>query len=511
MTLLLIGVITPLLSAELSVTDAMISGGVYNYDMMAIAGWTDKANQTGRDACAQLFQSTFSPESFNAYAWAWSGAQEIYVTPWDNTYGTAPGTAPWNYPPPPTGRTETEMICVQTYNFGPSSYAVSGLTASSCIGEYERPAYVDYYYRAIYADGKKVFEETLSDANGNKPSSNSPILLTWTADLSSAPATKVVFIQKSKKNAQTQYNDWPYFNWAIPGDASKVGFVASFNVVPVSNRVSIVQTGGNTTVNEGGASDTYTIVLNQAPASNVTIAVEPTIEPNKTINVGSGLGVTLTLTFTPANWSTPQTVTVSAPENSLRTGDYTSACIHHISSDDINYNQIAVRNFAVQVIDNDLPTFILAPVTSPLAVHERGATSAQFRVSFSALCLAPVSVSLAADAAQMTVSPATLNFTTANWATPQTVTVTALNDTETETYTQSFPVTATAESTDAGFAGLTGSINVSVLDNDCGAWSYQASDINQDCQVNLLDLFAMTSSWLVCTTPETVNCVNLVP
>ena len=64
-----------------------------------------------------------------------------------------------------------------------------------------------------------------------------------------------------------------------------------------------------------------------------------------------------------------------------------------------------------------------------------------------------------------TVSPASLTFTTANWNTPQTVTITGVNDTQADGNVAYTIVTAAATSTDAGYQGRDAD-NVSVTNTD---------------------------------------------
>jgi len=73
---------------------------------------------------------------------------------------------------------------------------------------------------------------------------------------------------------------------------------------PIPGTITLTQTDGSTAVTEGGANDTYTLVLDSAPGADVTITLNNT-NAQITTDVTS-------LTFTASNWSTPQTVTVSA-------------------------------------------------------------------------------------------------------------------------------------------------------------------------------------------------------
>jgi len=75
-----------------------------------------------------------------------------------------------------------------------------------------------------------------------------------------------------------------------------------------ANKVRIAESSNNTTVTEAGASDTYTVVLSQAPTSDVVV----TLSPNSQLMVTPA-----TLTFTSGNYNTAQTVTVRAVDDGL--------------------------------------------------------------------------------------------------------------------------------------------------------------------------------------------------
>jgi hypothetical protein len=69
------------------------------------------------------------------------------------------------------------------------------------------------------------------------------------------------------------------------------------------------------------------------------------------------------------------------------------------------------------------------------------------------------------DTTEGTVSPASVTFTTANWLTPQTVTVTGVNDSIVDGNVAYTIVTAAATSTDTNYNGINAS-DVSVTNND---------------------------------------------
>ena len=101
-------------------------------------------------------------------------------------------------------------------------------------------------------------------------------------------------------------------------------------------------------VTEGGATDTYTVVLDTAPTGDVTIAVT---ETSADISVSA-----TTLTFGTANWSAAQTVTVTAVDDSTTESEETVTITHSVSAtaDTTNYpTTLAVDSVSVTVTDND--------------------------------------------------------------------------------------------------------------------------------------------------------------
>ena len=91
---------------------------------------------------------------------------------------------------------------------------------------------------------------------------------------------------------------------------------------------TITESGGSTDVIEG-ATDTLDIVLNSAPTDNITITVTTPNTGDVLISSTGGAlspdNTTLTLTFTPANWNTPQSVTVTGVEDATDEGGGTTA------------------------------------------------------------------------------------------------------------------------------------------------------------------------------------------
>jgi hypothetical protein len=107
--------------------------------------------------------------------------------------------------------------------------------------------------------------------------------------------------------------------------------------------VAISQSGGSTAVTEGGATDTYTVVLTGEPTANVTITPSPSSQ--LTVSPPS-------LIFTISNWSTPQTVTVTAVNDAVAEGAHSGTITHAAASTDPGYNGIAIAAVTATITDD---------------------------------------------------------------------------------------------------------------------------------------------------------------
>jgi len=222
-------------------------------------------------------------------------------------------------------------------------------------------------------------------------------------------------------------------------------------------RVSIVFPDGPPVVAEGGASGTYGVVLQSQPLAEVVISLTP--DSQLTVSPGS-------LTFTPADWDTPQPVTVTAVDDELAEGLHFGRITHAATSSDALYHGIVIGPLTVQVIDNDEPGFVVSP-TEGLVTSEAGGT-ATFSVQLTSQPAAEVTIGLSSsDPGEGTVSPASLTFTAADWNVPQTVTVTGVDDPVVDGHVAYTIVTAAAVSGDSNYAAVNPpDVSATNLDND---------------------------------------------
>ena len=211
-----------------------------------------------------------------------------------------------------------------------------------------------------------------------------------------------------------------------------------------------------TVTEEDTTGDTYTVVLDTQPTADVTV----------TVAGHSGTEVTPTpasLTFTTTNWSTAQTVTVTAATDTDTTNDMVTLT-HSAASTDTDYGGITIGSVVVTVADNDTDGVTISETS--LTVTEEDTTGDTYTVVLDTPPTADVMVTVAGHARTVvTPTPASLTFTTTNWSTAQTVTVTARNDAD--TINDTVTLTHSATSTDSNYSGITiGSVVVTVEDND---------------------------------------------
>ncbi len=239
------------------------------------------------------------------------------------------------------------------------------------------------------------------------------------------------------------------------------------NSATLSAGVRITQSSGSTKVNEQGLlevpgyegdfaeSDTYTVVLNTQPSASVVITIDP----------GDGLAVDEeTLTFTTSNWNVAQTVTVTAPNDHIAAGDRNVAITHSAASSDSAYNNVAIASVTVALTDSDFVGVFPDPGAEPEELNEVGTTSTDLEFSLTSMPSANVVVTLTPDA-DVSLSASSLTFTSTNWDTPQTVTVTAVNDSAAEGYDDAV-VAITTASSDSAYDDLEDEFAVMVLDSD---------------------------------------------
>ena len=205
-----------------------------------------------------------------------------------------------------------------------------------------------------------------------------------------------------------------------------------------------------------GANSNYTVVLNAQPSSDVVIAVS---SDNRDVTATPA-----TLTFTPSNWDTAQTVTVAAAHDADAAND--TASITHAadaSQSADEYDNAAIAAVTVTVTDDDAAVTVSK---STLTVAE-GANNT-YTVVLDAQPSSDVVINVTrSGSSEVTATPATLTFTPSNWDTAQTVTVAAGHDTDAANDTASIThAVAASRSADEYDNAAIAAVTVTVTDDD---------------------------------------------
>ena len=160
------------------------------------------------------------------------------------------------------------------------------------------------------------------------------------------------------------------------------------------------------------------------------------------------------VTFAPANWNIPQTVTVYGQNDNIDDGNKTLTIeVRNPLSTDALYAAINPTDITVTNIDNDAASITVTPVTG-LVTTEAGGT-ATFTIVLGSEPTANVVIGISStDTGEGTVSASQLTFTPANWNIAQLVTVTGVNDNIDDGNVAYTIVTAVPTTTDAVYAAI---------------------------------------------------------
>ena len=184
--------------------------------------------------------------------------------------------------------------------------------------------------------------------------------------------------------------------------------------------VTVTPTSGLTTT-EAGGTDSFTVVLDTEPTAEVTITISSSDETEGTV-------APALLTFDSMTWDIPQTVVVTGVDDGLGDGDmvYTILTGQAQGGD---YTGADTSDVSVTNVDDDSPGVTVDPTSGLITTEAGGADTftVVLRTQPGELGFIGLGISTS-DATEGTVSPTSLWFNQSNWHTPQTVTVTGVDD-----------------------------------------------------------------------------------
>eukprot|EP00755_Sulcionema_specki_P029350 Sspe_Gene.17834::Locus_6365_Transcript_1_1_Confidence_1.000_Length_694::g.17834::m.17834 len=177
--------------------------------------------------------------------------------------------------------------------------------------------------------------------------------------------------------------------------------------------ITVSPQNGLVTTEAGGVAQ-FTMVLTTAPTHDVTIPVA-TSDPSESFVSP------LSLTFSPTNFATAQTVTITGVNDDIDDGDVSFVVqTGPAVSSDASYNNFNPADVRVTNTDDD--TAGITVTTGGLVTSEGGG-----RVTFTVVLdsrpfgsgASIVSIPISSqDTTEGTVTPASLTFTSGNWNTP---------------------------------------------------------------------------------------------
>ena len=165
-------------------------------------------------------------------------------------------------------------------------------------------------------------------------------------------------------------------------------------------------------VDEAGQ-NTYTVKLQTEPTVTVTVTVSSD-------DPGAAEVIFSPLRFTASNWDTEQTVTVAGVDD----GDSANETVTVTNTASGGEYAGVTASVRVTVDDDDKPGITFTPAS--LTVGEAGV--GRYTVRLNAAPTSDVTVAISSSNPDVTVMPNSLTFTSSNWETEQTVTVTAAED-----------------------------------------------------------------------------------
>ena len=170
---------------------------------------------------------------------------------------------------------------------------------------------------------------------------------------------------------------------------------------------------------EAGGTATIQVRLNSMPLSAVTVT------PSSSDN-GEGQVSPDTLSFTNKNWNTYQTLTITGVDDNVTDGTQSYQIDFQLSTEDTKYSSLSLSSLSVSNEDDEVAGVVVGTISGNTT--ESGGT-ATFSVKLNSQPEADVAISVSSsNTDEGTVNPSSLGFSSSNWDTNQTVTVTGVDD-----------------------------------------------------------------------------------
>lgn len=267
-------------------------------------------------------------------------------------------------------------------------------------------------------------------------------------------------------DANFDMDAWGEMDGMIPSDMTTIDMQSDATVDATSDDASIdaaeasveagadaetiaavlVDAGSDLTTTELGGTAAFSLSLSRAPIAPVQILIASS-------DATEGVSLTASVTFTSADFATPQFVTLRGVDDLASDGPVTFNVSFTVVSVDPAFDGLTVASLSVVNVDDETSSVIVTPTTG-LTTSEAGAT-ASISVRVSTAPSADVSMTVtSSDPSEGVVEPTTLRFTRTNWMVPQTVVVTGVDDDALDGDQDYEIVVGAPVSLDASYAGI---------------------------------------------------------
>jgi hypothetical protein len=186
---------------------------------------------------------------------------------------------------------------------------------------------------------------------------------------------------------------------------------------------NLTPNGATLEVDEAGPGSLYWVTLDSQPQAEVTVFLRNTDEQVTAVDA-SEPGRHM-LTFNSLNWNTPQQVRIVPSDDPTVEGIHGSQIAHDAFSADANYRGSVLLPVAIS--DDDIAGITVT--NSAVTVSEDGTVFDTFSVALTGQPQTDVVIAVASsDPLEVVADKTSLTFSPADWNTPQTVTVSGLDD-----------------------------------------------------------------------------------
>ena len=218
--------------------------------------------------------------------------------------------------------------------------------------------------------------------------------------------------------------------------------------------VGIVYDDSSITLNEG-QSVIRTFKLKSQPLANVILNISSDHDDKLTISSKQ-------LMFTSSNWNINQSVTFTAIDDNIASGDLSFNIKIKPSSTDVLYNNIPENIIPITIKDDDLAGIIYDSIS--VTLDEGQSITRTFRLKSQPISDVTLNIS-SNNSSRLSISKSSLTFTASNWNIDQSVTFTSIDNSIADgDVTVSVSIKST--SADINYNNLSSGFAITVKDND---------------------------------------------